>query len=242
LTKQFSGTNIDDIANLTQSKVYLYSGTRDTVVYPAVMKASETYYKAFLSSTSTMKTNFGTASEHCQPTDSYGNACTFKGTPYINNCNMDGAGEALNWIYGTLKPKGTANSKNIISVDQSKFVPSGYTLSSLSMGPKAFAYVPTACQSGSEKKCYLHIAFHGCLQTISDIQDKFYTHAGYNEWAETNNIIVIYPQAVKSSFMPTNPNGCYDWWGYVNKDYAFKNGPQMQLVRKMAHSFIDKAM
>ncbi len=53
--------------------------------------------------------------------------------------------------------------------------------------------------------------FHGCLQTLEDIQDLFYTKTGYNEWAEANNIIVVYPQAKKSTVFPLNPNGCWDW-------------------------------
>jgi poly(3-hydroxybutyrate) depolymerase len=30
-----------------------------------------------------------------------------------------------------------------------------------------------------------------------------------NEWADTNNIIVLYPQAVPSY---GNDYGCWDWW------------------------------
>lgn len=45
------------------------------------------------------------------------------------------------------------------------------------------------------------------------ISDAFARHAGYNEVAEINNIIIIYPQAVASS---RNPNGDWDWWGFNN--------------------------
>ena len=37
----------------------------------------------------------------------------------------------------------------------------------------------------------------------------FAMHAGYNAVAEVNNIIVVYPQAVKS--LIANPEGCWDW-------------------------------
>jgi poly(3-hydroxybutyrate) depolymerase len=59
----------------------------------------------------------------------------------------------------------------------------------------------------------LHVVLEGCLQNEDKIGDQFYTHAGYNEWAESNNIIILYPQ-VKSG--PGNPNECWDWWGYTN--------------------------
>jgi len=237
LTKDFEKKHyIDQLANLTKSQIYLYSGTRDSVVYPTVMKSLQTYYQAFANN---IKTDFNTASEHCIPTDNYGNTCSYKGTPYINNCNHDGAGLALKYIYGDdLNPRGKSNPNNLITIDQTKFIPSGYTASSISVAKTGYVYVPSAC-SDKQIPCKIHVSFHGCLQTIADIGDKYYNHAGFNEWAETNNIIVIYPQAVKSSFWPTNPNGCWDWWGYASSDYAFITGPQMQMVRDMMHSLID---
>jgi len=240
ITKSLPHKDIDDIVNLTNARVFLYSGARDSVVYPSVMKGLDTYYKAFTDSKN-IKTSFNIQSEHCQPTDNFGNACTTKGTPYINNCNYDGAGDALQWIYGTLTPKVTPIKNNMLQLDQSKFIPPGYTTSSLSVYKYAYAYIPTGCKGNmlSEGKCKLHIAFHGCIQTIADIGDKFYMNAGYNGWAEANNIVVLYPQAAKSSFMPTNPNGCWDWWGYVSYNYAYKDGPQMQMVRNMAHSLMN---
>ena len=38
--------------------------------------------------------------EHCMPTLKYGEDCTTLGSPYIGNCNFDGAGAALTTIYG----------------------------------------------------------------------------------------------------------------------------------------------
>jgi len=36
-------------------------------------------------------------------------------------------------------------------------------------------------------------------------------NTGYNQWADTNNIVVLYPQAFNGN---NNLNGCWDWWGY----------------------------
>ena len=30
-------------------------------------------------------------------------------------------------------------------------------------------------------------------------------------------------QAIKSYFNPTNPEGCFDWWGYTNDNYSNKD-------------------
>lgn len=50
------------------------------------------------------------------------------------------------------------------------------------------------------------------------IGDVFAKHAGYNEVAEANNIIILYPQT--ALFPPYNPNGCYDWWGVTSIGYG----------------------
>ena len=40
-------------------------------------------------------------------------------------------------------------------------------------------------------------------------------NGGYNEVADLNNIVILYPQAKRGS-IPYNPNGCFDWWGYTD--------------------------
>jgi poly(3-hydroxybutyrate) depolymerase len=58
----------------------------------------------------------------------------------------------------------------------------------------------------------------------------FVEHAGYNQVAEVNDIIVLYPQTHSNRL---NPNGCFDWWGYTSPAYASKMGPQMAAVKAM---------
>ena len=55
----------------------------------------------------------------------------------------------------------------------------------------------------------------------------------YTEWAETNGMVILYPQAATSEVDPSNPEGCWDWWGYDDRNYATKNGQQMQMVHSM---------
>ena len=37
------------------------------------------------------------------------------------------------------------------------------------LGNTGYVYIPEQCQEGSNAICHLHVAFHGCLQTIKDI-------------------------------------------------------------------------
>ena len=80
-----------------------------------------------------------------------------------------------------------------------------------SFAAKGYIYIPSKCQNG---ECSVHVAFHGCEQGYNTIGDKYVRHGGYNEVAEANDIVILYPQVDESSYLPMNPNGCWDWWGY----------------------------
>ncbi|CAF3813204.1 unnamed protein product [Adineta steineri] len=103
--------------------------------------------------------------------------------------------------------------------------------SSAGFDEQGFVYFPSACTNG--QKCSIHVALHGCQQGKSYVGDTFATKAGYIEVAELNNIILIFPQILRSYFFPTNPMGCWDWWGYSSLYYATQTGPQMSGVKKM---------
>jgi poly(3-hydroxybutyrate) depolymerase len=97
------------------------------------------------------------------------------------------------------------------------------------MADEGYVYVPKSCADGAN--CRLLIAFHGCAQSASKVGDAFYGHAGFNRWADTNRLIVLYPQVNAS---PLNPLGCWDWFGYTGGNYATRLGPQMVAVKAMA--------
>ncbi|KAJ8034857.1 hypothetical protein HOLleu_21871 [Holothuria leucospilota] len=63
------------------------------------------------------------------------------------------------------------------------------------------------------KDCKVHVSLHGCRQGKSFLEDEYGLHTGYNEVADLNDIIVIYPQADASPVW--NPNGCWDWYEHV---------------------------
>lgn len=59
----------------------------------------------------------------------------------------------------------------------------------------------------------------------------------YNQWAESNSIIILYPQALATAL---NPKGCFDWWGYTGADYATKLGVQNLAVNGMVNWLFNK--
>lgn len=215
-----AGGRIDPVANLSGTRVYLFSGTRDTVVKPAVMDDLRTYYGSFMPA-GNIAYEKTVPAEHAFVTEDYGNTCAAKGSPYINDCDFDLAGALLKHLYGPLNPRNDGNlSGTFTEFDQGAFV-SGHA-----MAATGWVYVPKSCAAGAQ--CRLHVALHGCKQNSADIGDQFVRGTGYNRWADTNGIIVLYPQTSRAA-----TNGCWDWWGYDSSRYAEKAGPQMAAVKAM---------
>lgn len=225
-----SQSQIDQLSNLVNHNIFLYSGELDFIVSPAVVKSLQQMYQDF--NVSNITTQYGIAGTHGFPTTNYGASCSSFGTPFIVNCNYDGAGAGLASIFGTLRPRGTQVQGNLITVDQSKFTPNGVSPSSISLDNNAYLYVPTACNKRSTP-CKILVAFHGCEQYYQTVGDAWVRYTGLNDWAETNNIFILYPQTISSTFDPTNSNGCWDWWGYNEAGYATQGGSQMTTVKNM---------
>jgi len=224
---------IDATSNLSNHKIWMFSGTGDTLVPQPVMDDLATYYRHYISKVSNIAFKKDIPAKHAMPTDFFGNACGNLGTPYINNCNFDAAGELLKWIYGAaLNPKNAGTlTGQFIEFDQKEFI-DDHNPTAHGMANSGFVYVPANCDKSNNQVCRLHVAFHGCLQDPTNIQDKFIKETGYNKWADTNNIIVIYPQA--SPLTPLkNPNACWDWFNYDDPNYATKIGRQMLAVKRM---------
>ena len=223
---------IDDPVNLINDKVYLFSGTRDETVPPAVVNTLSDYYLEFIDSANIAYID-DIAAGHAMITDDQGNAsCEVTQSPYINDCDYDSAGALLTHIYGDVlvNPDGW-DTDALVSFDQSEF---SADLDSASLDKTGYVYVPSQCRTGV--RCRLHVALHGCRQHASAIGDSFYTKAGYNEWAQANNMIVLYPQAAArgSLFFPwPNPRGCWDWWGYTGTDFYNQNGLQLSAIKAM---------
>lgn len=238
-----SRADIDPISNMLASKVWLFSGSADSVVPKEPVAALRDYYTNFLAGAN-IAVEAGVPAEHAMPTDSFGNTCSARAEPFINNCQYDAAGKLLAWIYGALNPRNEgALSGNLIEFDQAEFLadPAAH-----GMFPTGWAYVPQSCRQ--QAGCRVHIAFHGCKQFPNwpyaagpngRMGDTFARHAGYNQWADTNNIVVLYPQAnsmtIGTRTPRSNPTGCWDWWGYDDANYAVRGGRQVSAVQRMVN-------
>lgn len=214
------GGLIDPTTNLAASKVYLFAGAKDSAVAPSTTNDLQTYYLNFMPAANiVVKKDLEV--EHAMVTDDVGAACLTKATPFINNCNYDLAGALLRQLYGTLAPRTKGNlDGSFIEFDQTTFV-SGH-----GMAATGWVYVPKACAAGAV--CRAHIALHGCKQNAADVGQAFVQNAGYNRWADANNIVMLYPQTSQKA-----TNSCWDWWGYDDANYAKKSAPQMTAIVAM---------
>jgi poly(3-hydroxybutyrate) depolymerase/chitodextrinase len=213
--------SIDPVANLQSSKVYLFSGTIDSTVKQGVMDALKTYYNSFVPAANVVYKK-DLAAEHAMVTDDYGSGCSVKGSPYINDCNFDLAGAILSHLYGALTARNNATlpTGNFVEFNQNQFI------TNHGMAPTGWAYIPQACTTGAQ--CRLHVVLHGCQQNVTLVQQQYVRNTGYNRWADTNNIVMLYPQTSTAA-----TNSCWDWWGYDNVNYAKKSGPQMAAIKAM---------
>lgn len=59
--------------------------------------------------------------------------------------------------------------------------------------------------------------------TPDHIGTVFAQNSGLNTYAESNNVIILYPQS-KINKKLGNPGGCWDYWGYTGRNYVSKSG------------------
>ncbi|AOZ51095.1 extracellular catalytic domain type 2 short-chain-length polyhydroxyalkanoate depolymerase [Chromobacterium vaccinii] len=232
--KQFAAAGrIDPLADLAKRRVYLFSGTQDNTVRTPVVDAAASFFQLAGVPAAQIAYQKQLPAGHAQITPAYGNDCGATASPYINHCSWQGqgydqAGLILQHIYGALQAKASALTGRIVRFNQKPYAAAGSSLAD-----EGFVYVPRACAEG--EACKVHIALHGCQQYAGKAGDAFYAHAGYNNWADSNRILVLYPQTTTSA---ANPQGCWDWFGYTGPAYAWKSGLQMRALKAMADRLV----
>ena len=222
---------IDPTGNLADRKIYIFTGTHDSIVRQPAVEAALSFFRQLGVPDANLAFVNNVPAGHAVVTPDQGNECGANEAPYISHCSIDGkgydqAGALLTHIYGPLKPAATTPAGQVIAFDQR-----AYAGVATAMADTGYVYVPPACSTG-QARCRVHVAIHGCVQSAESVGDKFVTETGYNRWADTNEIIVLYPQVNKST-IPFNPMGCWDWWGYTGAGYAFKAAPQMKAIDAM---------
>jgi poly(3-hydroxybutyrate) depolymerase len=238
LDLQSAAGTIDDKEHLRGQPIYLWSGTQDTVVKQAEMNDLETEYRHY--GAHVVKYDNAFPAEHGWESPDGELPCGTVGSPFMISCSSgshayDSERTWLTAFFGRLEPRNDDRLRGqLVNFDQTEFG----AAASNSMDTNGYYFVPQRCSE--RHPCGLVVAFHGCLQTQADIGTKFITESGIDEWADSNDIIVLYPYAVKSSTVPFNPQGCWDWWGYDDPNYALKSGTQTTIVYKMVQRLMER--
>jgi poly(3-hydroxybutyrate) depolymerase len=219
---KLAGTNA-----LKGDKVWIFHGNKDSTVHPKLAPMLQQQYLQWLNEDNIVLINDQPIA-HTFPTDrSDLGSCTVSEAPYLASCNYDAAGNLLGFLYGTLKPKSASVAGKLIPLNQHRLA----LTASETLAEHGYLYVPQSCLSG--EPCQLHVSFHGCKQNADAVGDAYISGSGLNNYADSNNIVVLYPQTRASSINPFNPNACWDWWGYTGADYANRAGLQMQAVHQL---------
>lgn len=217
---------IDPLSGLAADKLYLFSGRNDYTVVPTIVERARAYYEAIGVAPANMLVVTDLPAGHAFVTKADGNACALTGAPFVVHCDYDQAGALLAQIYGTLKPASAEPQGEFVVFDQHAFA---FTdAPDHGMSDTGVVYVPRACRETAG--CRVHIAFHGCGQNRATVGDDFIKESGFARWADTNRIVVLFPQVIAS---PINPQGCWDWWGYTGRDFLTKTAPQIRMVQAM---------
>lgn len=224
---------IDDPVNLRRQRIYVFSGAKDTVVSTRVVDQTARFYTLAQVPDANLLYRASPDAGHAfitnRPED---NACSANASPYIDNCGFEQSHDIVRWIYGTsakpLNPPAAQANGKLLRFDQRTFDPQRRAL----LDDVGYAYVPAECERAT---CAVHVVFHGCVQNVATVGERMIRGVGYNEIADTNRLIVLYPQVAKSA---VNPLGCWDFWGYtsadpLHPDFYRRDAPQMAAVMRM---------
>jgi poly(3-hydroxybutyrate) depolymerase len=211
---------IDPLTGLADDNVYLFSGNEDQTVTRPVMEAAESFFKDVGVSPGNL-TLVKAEGGHAFLTEQGGAACGISAAPYVSDCDYDQAKAILSWIYGPLAASSTEPQGKFLMFEQQPFSEPGD-----GFADEGVVYVPPACEQ--QTGCRVHIALHGCQQSREAVEDAFIKESGYAEIADTNRLVILFPQA--KAITGINPKGCWDWWGYTGLDYLGKEAPQIKAI------------
>lgn len=229
---------IDDPGAMRGDRVWLLSGGRDDTVPAGVVEVLERYYLQWVDAADIHHERIERAG-HAMITEDRGNPCDASAPPFVNDCDFDAAGSLLRHLLGELRPPAAREQvQPPLAFDQSAFFEPDDA--SVSLHATGYVYLPQQCLQGA--RCRLHVAFHGCRQQHAQAGDAFVAGAGYNRWAQSNGIVVLYPQTTAWGGgvfgSGANPRACWDWWGYSGSAYHRKDGKQIRAVAAMINALL----
>eukprot|EP00935_MAST-01C_sp_MAST-1C-sp1_P000517 g517.t1 len=242
-----------------KARVYLYRGREDACYNPPSVNHTADFFKGL---GATVHFEASIPSLHSIPTVSDGTPCGTEGDysqakPHgLEACGYDGAGACLQHIYGALAPAVAQQSENVFSFLQApfNFGPDSPTpwVYGAGLDELGYVYAPKRCQKrattalSSEAKaqpCKLHIFAHGCGMhykargAAGEFGLTYVRRAGFNEWAEANGIVILYPQkyidcntSLGRPCTGSMGDGCWDQDGGTSTNFTDKAGVQEQAI------------
>lgn len=217
------------LAAVSNSRVWIFSGSADNTVLPQVSAALASQYANWLAPAQLQVINDQPFAHHF-PTDLANlTACDKSESPFLASCDYDAAGKLLSHLLDKTLVRAENPDGQLYKLSQHQLAPA----SQGQLAEFGYAYIPAACQQGAA--CQLHISFHGCRQDASQIGEAYITKTGLNAYADANQLVILYPQVEKSVL---NPFGCWDWWGYSGADYLTKEGPQLKAIKQLVDALI----
>ena len=212
---------------LKDDKVWIFHGSRDATVSPHLAAKLYQQYQQW-TSIDNIRLVDNLPITHTFPTDNAAlSACDVSAPPFLAHCEYDGAGELLRFILGAVQPKTAQANGRLLQINQHQLS----AQASQSLAEQGYVYVPQSCSDGA--MCKLHVSFHGCKQNADSVGQAYVTSTGLNNYADSNKLVILYPQTRASNINPFNPNACWDWWGYTGADYATRNGVQIQAIAQL---------
>ncbi len=231
---------IDPLQGLTTSRTWFFHGEKDPTVLRPVADHLAAFYRHYGTPLTYRDT---TAAGHGWISPLGPVACAATAAPFINACPpYDAQADLLRTLRGSVKAPAASAKGTVTAFAQDPYAapasagvgdPTRSGAAAIGMGRTGYLYTPPSCARGA--KCDVVVALHGCKQTADQIGTTFVERSGLNTYADTNSFAVLYPQAAPDASFG-NPNGCWDWWGYLgpgDADYATKRGPQMVTVMAM---------
>jgi poly(3-hydroxybutyrate) depolymerase len=216
IQSQSEAGTIDPISNLQSSSVYIYHGIFDTQYSIGVGYLGHEVYEKYIPY-SNISTDYNLFSGH--------------------EWKQSSTEKLLTRAYGKLKYMAITNWPDFRRFNQTEYVD---TSKFSGLDETGYIYVPINCQLKSFD-CKVHVCFHDCGMNYGEVYGRFVLETSLNDWAEANEIMVIYPQITSVQPYANETGECWDFWGYTGSDYALKSGIQMKAVYDMVQNLPIKA-
>jgi hypothetical protein len=241
---------IDPIANLASHRLYIFTGSNDAIVAPETVARTRRFYELLGVDRRQIAWHHNIAAGHALITDNPEDSpLAANRPPWLNYGRFMQSHAILQQIHDNLQPPADRLTGRLLRFDQTEFFGGDPRACMSEFG---YVYVPHAVENGAAAR--VHIALHGCKQGHDHVNfvygrpdsanqspygNRYVTTTGYNTIADSNNIIVLYPQVQgRDDNIAQNPDGCWDWWGYsspdpARPDYHSRHAIQIQAIYRM---------